>query len=253
MKKQYHILNGDALKNKFPKTIHGEIIVARECLVDGPVKGDSLGELYKTRTKFLNDNYGRCSEQDYFMKVVTEFQKIQSIPEEGEINLWFEDDLFCQVNFWFVIWLLQNSKKRTPIFLVRPHIHNQYGFGGLNESELNLIYKNRILLTELEKVTNLWKFYQNNKTGYLLKIATELEHIYPFILPAVKAHLDRIPSEGKLTRPTQSLIQIMKDLKTEEFGPIFMEFSNRENIYGYGDLQVKRIFDTIKSDRIKGL
>lgn len=246
MKKQYHILNGDALKNKFPKTINGEIIVARECLVDGPVIGNNLNELYKIRAKFLNDNYGSCSEQDYFKKVVAEFQKIQNIPEEGEINLWFEDDLFCQVNFWFVSWLIQSSDKRNPIFLVRPKVHNQYGFGGLNSSELNLIYKNRILLTELKSITNLWEFYQNNKTKHLLKTATRLQYIYPFILPAVKAHIDRIPAKGKLTRPIQSLMQIMKDLKTEEFGPVFIEFNNRENIYGFGDLQVKRIFDAIK-------
>ncbi|WP_211277476.1 hypothetical protein [Nonlabens spongiae] len=42
MNTHYHILNGDALKEQFPKTIPGKIIVGRECLVDGPVQGDSL-------------------------------------------------------------------------------------------------------------------------------------------------------------------------------------------------------------------
>ncbi len=39
MRKQYHILNGDSLKEQFPENIQGDIIVARECLVDGNVKG----------------------------------------------------------------------------------------------------------------------------------------------------------------------------------------------------------------------
>ena len=34
-------------------------------------------------------------------KTVPEFLKMQNIPENSEINLWFEDDLFCQVTFWF--------------------------------------------------------------------------------------------------------------------------------------------------------
>jgi len=38
-KKQYHILNGDALKEQFPDRIKGKIIIARECLVDGNVTG----------------------------------------------------------------------------------------------------------------------------------------------------------------------------------------------------------------------
>ena len=38
----FHILNGDALKSQFPERILGEIIVARECLVDGPVEGHRL-------------------------------------------------------------------------------------------------------------------------------------------------------------------------------------------------------------------
>ena len=33
----YHILNGDALKEQLP-TLSGEVIVFRECLVEGPVK-----------------------------------------------------------------------------------------------------------------------------------------------------------------------------------------------------------------------
>ena len=43
-----------------------------------------------------------------------------------------------------------------------------------------------------------------------------------------------------------SLIQIIKELKTEEFGPVFKEFNKRESIYGFGDLQVKRLFNQIK-------
>jgi hypothetical protein len=41
----------------------------------------------------------------------------------------------------------------------------------------------------------------------------------------------------------------MEDLETDEFGPVFKEFNKRESIYGFGDLQVKRIFDEIKNNR----
>ncbi len=249
MRKQYHILNGDSLKQQFPENIQGEIIVARECLVDGNVQGNSLAELFRSRAQFISLNYEGYNEKDYYEKTVLEFQKIQSISDNADINLWFEDDLFCQVNFWFVINLLSKSDLNYPTFLIRPKTHSQYGFAGLNKSELISVYESRFLLTELDELANLWVFYQNNDTENMLNTARDLENRYPFILPAVKAHIERIPTEGKLGKPSQSLIQIMKELETEEFGPVFKEFSKRESIYGFGDLQVKRLFDEIKNNR----
>ncbi|MBL4568251.1 MAG: hypothetical protein JKY69_00790, partial [Flavobacteriaceae bacterium] len=76
MRKQYHILNGDSLKEQFPVTIDGEIIVARECLVDGDVTGCDLDELFRSRAKFISTNYDGYSEQDYYDKTVPELLKI---------------------------------------------------------------------------------------------------------------------------------------------------------------------------------
>ena len=65
MKALYHILNGDVLKNQFPKQVPGQIIVARECLVDGPVDGDSMEELFETRSSFIQKAYGDYEDEDY--------------------------------------------------------------------------------------------------------------------------------------------------------------------------------------------
>ncbi|MDY8135388.1 DUF1835 domain-containing protein [Aquimarina sp. 2201CG5-10] len=245
MRKQIHILNGDSLKQQFPESIQGDIIVARECLVDGNVKGKDLNELFTTRAKFITQNYGG-TEQGYYEKAASEFLKIPEINNNSDINLWFEDDLFCQVHFWFIVHLLmKNNNENNQVFLIRPKIHTQYGFGGLNKSKLISIYKNRLELSELEKIADLWEFYQNDDIKKLTNTALELEKKYPFILPAVKAHIQRIPSNENLGRPTESLITIMKELKTEEFGTVFREFNQREYIYGFGDLQVKRLYDQI--------
>ncbi len=75
--------------------------------------------------------------------------------------------------------------------------------------------------------------------------AIELKNEYPFILPAVQAHIDRLPKNGNPGRPVRTLIEIMHELQTEEFGPVFREFCRRESIYGFGDLQVKQLFDDI--------
>ncbi|MFT5917401.1 MAG: hypothetical protein ACJAWV_001727 [Flammeovirgaceae bacterium] len=159
MKTQHHILNGDSLKQQFPKSIRGELIVARECLVDGNVKGSNLAELFDSRAQFISQHYDGFSQQDYYENTVPEFTKMQTIASESEICLWFEDDLFCQVNLWFVLHLLRISGQENPISLVRPRIHTQYGFGGLSESELISIYENRVLLKQIDELAKLWLFY----------------------------------------------------------------------------------------------
>jgi Holliday junction resolvasome RuvABC DNA-binding subunit len=37
----------------------------------------------------------------------------------------------------------------------------------------------------------------------------------------------------------------MKELETNDFGSIFRAFNERESIYGFGDLQVRRMFDKL--------
>lgn len=244
MKPQYHILNGDVLKEQFPKDIHGEIIIARECLVDGNVAGDSLKDLFQTRAEFISENYPDVSIEDYYQGTVPEFLKIQSIPENVEINLWFEDDLFCQVNLWFVMYLLRQKNTPNSVFLVRPQKHSMYGFGGLDTQELELLFQNKKEVKEIKAFSDLWTAYQSNELEVLTQLAEELT-LYPFIANAVKAHIERNPFGQDGGRPIKVLKEIIDELGDDSFGSVFQEFNRRESIYGFGDLQVKRMFDRI--------
>ncbi len=247
MKKEYHILNGDALKGQFPKDISDNLIITRECLVVGDVQGNNLSTLFQTRAKYISDTYPEYSQNDYYLNTASELKKIEGIPEDAEVNLWFEDDLFCQVNFWFVINLLHQGYENQPIFLIRPKIGSEYSFGKMSELELITAFQKKIEIapSEVKQISKLWLLYQNDNHGKMLEIAKMLEIKFPFLIPAIKAHVDRTPTNGKLGRPTQSLITIMAALKTKEFEPVFIEFCKREGIYGFGDLQVKNIFDKI--------
>lgn len=239
---QYHILNGDALKAQFPTNLAGELIILRECLVDGPVEGNNIEELLATRATFISQHYEGITAAEYYKKTLFEFQKIINIPPYSEVSLWFEEDLFCQVNFWFTIHLLQQQIPDTPIHLVKSNPPNQYSFGYLSKEELMGLYEQRQVLKKKEVLASLWTYYQKKETDQLLQVAKTLAIDYPFLMPAVKAHLDRIPKEGHIGRPSQALLQIMEDLGTEDFDPVFSAFSKQEAIYGFGDFQVKRLW-----------
>lgn len=246
MKKQYHILNGSALENQFPKQIEGALIVTKECFVDGSVDGNTLEELFATRALYLSKAYGG-TEKDYYHKVVSEFNKMQDISENSDIHFWFEDDLFCQVNFWFVLHFLKEQISFSTFYLIRPTTDLQFGFGGMNTNDLIKAYekKTKIEIADLYQLSQLWKYYQENDLDKISNIANSLKTKYPFLIPALQAHKERIPQQNKLTRPQQSLMNIINELETKNFDLVFREFSKRESIYGFGDLQVKRLFDEL--------
>ena len=69
MSQTYHILNGDALLDFFPESIlSGEIIVARECLVDGPQDGETPEAFWETRANFIAGEYGEEKISKLFLK-----------------------------------------------------------------------------------------------------------------------------------------------------------------------------------------
>lgn len=243
----YHILNGDALLYAFPDQLPGERIVVRECLVDGDVQAETMEQLYANRAKFVSTYSEDSAEGEYYEKVVPEFRKMESISEDSEINLWFEDDLFCQVNLWFVIYLLFETNKERSLYLVRPTSSIQFGFGGMSQDELIKAFEFRIEITksDLKELKTLWPNYKKRNTTQLLKIAEDFNQHYPFLLPAVQAHIDRLPTSNGMGKPERVLMEIVEELKTKNFGIVFTEFCKREPIYGFGDLQVKRIWKEV--------
>ena len=110
----FNILNGDALAYSFPETkIEGEIIVVREGLMDGDLSGNNLQDFWQSRAQYVG-----ATESEYYSNVVREFEKIINAPDGSEFNLWFEYDLFCQVNMWFVISMINSLPIKKKVFAV---------------------------------------------------------------------------------------------------------------------------------------
>lgn len=243
--KTYNILNGDALKDQFPvDQIKGEIIIMKECLVDGPINGNSLNEFLENRANFIQEVYGDSASK-YRDEVIPEISKITSI-EEGEVNLWFEDDLFCQVNLWFICSLIY-TKENITVNLVRPKGSLQYGFGGLSQAELIEVYNHRTRLTQINvnQLTWVWFTYQKNHVERLLKLSVQIGEEFPFIKEAIIAQIERESIDGEKGRPQQKILDIIQEKSTQDFRIVFQEFCRKEPIYGFGDLQFKRIFDSV--------
>lgn len=246
--KTFHILNGDALLDKFPADIlTGEIIIARECLIDGPVTGETFEDFCSTRANFIHETYEEETDA-YFNDVASEFARIKAIPAGSEVNFWFEDDLFCQINFWFCISLLEPVLDSIKAYIVKPNVNVQEpdwrGFGMMDHHLLAGAYQNKqqLSLSDLNLFNNLWTAYQKNDRAALATLSAVKSDQFPFLEMVVQAQLDR--ANG---RPQHVLKDIMKEKQTADFAIIFREFSKREGIYGFGDWQVQKLLEEINS------
>ena len=247
MKTAYHILNGDALLHQFPNSLEGTKLVCRECLVEGPVSESSLPQFFEERKTYLTKHYGKEVQLEYESEVAAVFYQILKLPDSAEINLWFEDDLFCQVNLWFCLFLLQEKSHQGALFFVRPPQHTPYAFGKVTRKELEQCYKQRVRLENLTPWAFLWEAFQKSDFDRLKTVAASLQVTFPIVQEAVAYHIERFPSKG-LGRPKEQLKQILEELNTKEFGPVFNLFCEREAHYGFGDLYVKRLHQELLTD-----
>jgi gamma-glutamylcyclotransferase (GGCT)/AIG2-like uncharacterized protein YtfP len=268
-----HILNGDGLKHVLeellPGQIPGEFLTMRECLMDGPVSdgtNEDLSLFFEHRTLFLQDLDPGLGVDEYEKLSRSEFQKMRQIQKKSVICLWFERDVFCQVNLWFVAWVIKQYVKQAHVYLVEPGLKSPYAFNGLTATDLYDVFEHRIRLNpeQLSTFAMLWEHYvAGNRVG-LKQGALDLSESFPFIPEAVQAHLDREAKGSSLGRPMDTLRKIISELDLEQdagqssdqgsksisknFGPIFQEFCRREAIYGYGDLQVLRMVEQLQKD-----
>ena len=100
--------------------------------------------------------YMGLTETEYNNNVVKEFEKIMNAPDNSEFNLWFEYDLFCQVNMWFVISIINSLSIKKKVFAVYTSYLDKTskqfwnGFGPANSDELKVCYADRIPLSEAD-------------------------------------------------------------------------------------------------------
>jgi hypothetical protein len=246
MSNTYHVLNGDALVDRFNEAgIPGEMVVARECLVEGELSGDTPEEFYQTRAAYLGAAYHE-NPKDYFTEVAGEFEKLRQAADGTEFNLWFGYDLFCQANLWFVLSLLQSSPLQKQVYIVYPTFTPDIwqDFGGATPADLVTCFQKRVAFTgkDLQLGANLWQAYKEADLAELQRLAQQTSDCFPYLEEVCRAHLERFPTTNQKGRPERVVANLLAEGYTS-FPQLYQEFFKREGVYGFGDLQVKRIYD----------
>lgn len=251
---QWHVLNGDALRlSTEASDLPGDRIVMRECLAVGPV---TLGaNFFEARSRFIAASYAAPPAQ-YQQWVRAELERLKAIPAEADINLWFEDDLFCQVNLWFLIDQFMGQGRQAKIFRVMPILDADgdrwAGFGHHGQAALEAAFRARIALTvdDLQRGAALWQAYAQGDLARLQALGVTDAPQWRGLTTAVAAHIARQPDAAGLGRPERILLGIRRE-GIRDFEAVFKAFSAQAGEYGFGDLQVRALWDALPADAVE--
>lgn len=241
-----HIHNGDSTANTlkdfgFP----GEHLAFREVLMEGPTPaGLSQAEWLKVRGNFLVEAYELELENCEKEQLTQEAALARSI-EHDETILWFEHDLFCQINLiylldWFSKHPSGNSRLRLICIGEFPGKPGFRGLGELTGEELSSLFEQRHEVTDAEFALagRAWTAYCSNNPQAIARLVEEDTAALPFLRDALRMHLTRFPSvKNGLNQIEENALRMISS-GARGFKTLFPKFINASPAYGMGDAQL---------------
>jgi len=201
LKKRLNITNGDNAVAKMQEAgVQGKIIPWRDVLHEGPVNASlSLSDLSELRALFIAERgwddfahvSGDLNQRDRTLSQLDKF---------GEIVLWFEDDLYDQLQLLQLLDFFARTKDRKePVYLIMIE-----GFlPALGKSALADLELARKAVTpeQLELGRKAWQAFGSRDPSAISKLIDEGTAALRFLGAALTRHLEEFPGvKGGLSR-----------------------------------------------------
>lgn len=227
-----HIHNGDAvLASARRANLPGEHTAYRETLVTGPI---SQNDWIEMRAQYLAEAHG-----EKLLRVrndlIEQERGLDAAIEHDEVVLWFEHDLFCLVNFLYLLKRLAKHRRVTSVWCEQP-------IGTREDGDLATLFESRRAVTPrmFAAAERAWAVYASPDPLPLNALIVE-ESDFPFLRTGLQLHAARFPSTrhglGAIEARTMEIIAGGRS----DFLSIFEAFNTDEPRYGFGDSQLYRV------------
>ncbi|HEV8589223.1 MAG TPA: hypothetical protein VGQ72_10145 [Pyrinomonadaceae bacterium] len=243
-KPMLHVHNGDSSAMTARKAnLPGEHFAWREALVCGPAPGGlPEQEFLSVRAQHLSSAYDVDVEK-CLAELREQHDAVARFFDHEEVVLWFEHDLFCQVQLIYLLnWFSRREIGKTKLSLICvgefPGVQF-HGLGQLNEEQLSSLFPHRQAITaeQLSLGARAWQAYSSAEAADLITLRDSDTSALPFLKTAISKHLQRFPSTrnglGRIENAALDLIA----RGYREFKSLFPAFIGRERDYGFGDAQ----------------
>ncbi|MGB5358159.1 MAG: DUF1835 domain-containing protein [Eudoraea sp.] len=254
MSSQLHITNGDSFTQRLNSLkLKGDIITWREMLCEGKTETNVGSEsFWKTRFDFLHKNYN-VSKSWFVEKTLKEYRSLCNHKQQDQIILWFEYDLFCQVNMLAVLSWLKKHRRYAEIYLVCSGNEDQtdklYGLNELRDDQLLRLYdkKTKLSQNDIEYADYVWQLYCSDNPIRLENLLEFDNNQFEYLPDAIRAHLKRFPSiKNGLNELENRILDISIKDKPKSKKELLSNLITNQGIYGFGDTQYERVISTLK-------
>lgn len=247
MTKIIHVLNGDSTAKILEKSkIKSDVVIWRELLCDGLLhKAVGSDEFWLDRYTFFENEIG-VSRLEYYDKTIKEIIKLEDVSTYDEVVLWFEYDLFCQVNLLALCtYLLDNYVKKVNYYLIcigkEKGKEQLQSLSNYSSKDYKNLYENKVSLSKasLEYAKECWNVYVENDFDKLNNFNFNQSSKFTYLQAAINQHLNRFPGINGLNQIENKILEIINsNLYSErEIVKNLLIWQEQEAVYGFGDVQ----------------
>ncbi len=217
-----HVANGHSTTGLIELSgLPGRTMVWCDPLNDGPVPVDVPDEeLVRVRAAFL------AGSPDQVERVAADLSEWRAaIDDQGsydELVLWFEHDLFDQLNLIQLLSYLGSRGVSKPVTMVTidsfPGRPDFKGLGELEPSDLDTLFAARqpIGSEQLALAARAWSAYRSPDPRAIETLLATDTAALPFLAPALGRHLEEFPSDTDgLSRSERRLMEQASDRPVE--------------------------------------
>lgn len=238
--------------------LKGDVCVWRDVLSDGPaVLEVGSEEFWEVRNAYMTSAFD-IPTGEFLEKAQAEFDRITQFTNYEEAVLWFEYDLFCQVNLIALMhWFGQQDRGETKVSLIcvgKEEGHEKLvGLGELPPDAYPGLFDRRRIMGSYD-----FTFCSDAYQAWCSSDPTDLDNFilissneFPYLSDALRAHQRRFPSaQSGLTEIESKIISLIQSGINQE-RRIVGSILRWQEFYGFGDLQyfqvLKRLAPLFKS------
>jgi hypothetical protein len=195
-----HVTNGDSVGMSLRQTgLGGAVLAWQDVLHEGPVPALPRQELLCTRARFLAE-CGWGSVQELLSSLERRDAQLLDVLRDGlQVVLWFEHDLFDQLQLIDALALAHTAEAGPPELIVVgsfPGKPSFAGLGELNPSELETLWPLRhpAAPDALPTAASAWAAFQAPEPTALAEWATRESAPLPFLASALRRLLEELPA-----------------------------------------------------------
>jgi hypothetical protein len=253
-----HITNGSSAGDTLESFVDGPVLLACDVLHEGPAPSVADAAWYDVRARFLGAEDGSNVDAIRAGLAATDREIHAAVARGDDLVLWFEHDLFDQLELIRVLDLIARGPAAPRASLICidrfPGFERFIGLGQLDAGQLASLYPARRPVTreQIALASAAWEAFRAPDPRGLVDLArrTETDATLPFLGDALLRFLADYPSvENGLTH-TETLSLDALTGGPLEAGALFMRTQAREARPFMGDMPFFDIMRTLARARV---